>query len=247
MNHRLLYQLEQMITAHLTCLNSWQRANVALFSYGVIRAESCQQGAVARQVSCGEQVDSTVRRWRRFLDNAHFPLQAFFGQWISWVVSALNSQTVTLLVDETKLHDRIGVMLVGVAWQGRCLPLIWRVYRANSAAEYPAEGQVKLIEALLRTVAAHLPPGTEVLLLADRGIGTSPELCRGVARLGWHYLLRVTCQSKIITAAGDVTIAQQVQPGEIWAASGTVFKQRGHSRRTHMRGGRWAMMSRGPW
>jgi hypothetical protein len=228
MNHRLLYQLEQLIAAHLTCLNSWQRANVALFSYGVIRAESCQQGAVARQVSCGERVDSTVRRWRRFLDNARFPLQAFFGQWITWVVSALNSQAVTLLVDETKLHDRIGVMLVGVAWQERCLPLIWRVYRANSAAEYPAEGQVKLIDGLLRTVAAHLPPGTAVLLLADRGIGTSPELCRVVDGLGWHYLLRVTCQSKIITAAGDRTIAQQVRPGEIWAASGTVFKQRGH-------------------
>ena len=35
----------------LGCLNSWQAANVALFSYGIIRAESCQQETVARQVS----------------------------------------------------------------------------------------------------------------------------------------------------------------------------------------------------
>jgi hypothetical protein len=74
MNYQLVYQLEQMITAHVPCLNSWQQANVALFSYGVIQAESCQQGAVARPVSCGEQVESTARRWRRFLDNARFPL-----------------------------------------------------------------------------------------------------------------------------------------------------------------------------
>jgi hypothetical protein len=119
-------------------------------------------------------------------------------------------------------------MVVGVAWQARCLPLVWRTYRANSAADYPAEGQVELIAGLLSNVKAGLPQGVEVLVLADRGIGTSPALCRAVERLGWHYLFRVTCQTKIITEHGEQTIAQHVNPGEIWAASGTVFKQRGH-------------------
>jgi hypothetical protein len=227
MNCKLLYQWEQEITKHLPSLNSWQRANVALFSYGVVRAESCQQGAVARQVSCGERVDSALRRWRRFLSNVRFPLKEFFREWVAWVVRKLGQPTLTLLVDETKLADRIGVMLVGVAWEGRCIPLVWRTYRANSAADYPPEGQVEMIAGLLRTVQGGLPAGTDVLLLADRGIGTSPELCRAVAALGWRYLLRVTCQTKIITQAGDRTIAQQVQPGEMWAASGLVFKHRG--------------------
>jgi hypothetical protein len=227
MNYPLLYQWEQLVTSHLPCLNSWQGANVALFSYGVLRAESCQQGSIARQVSCVETVESAARRWRRFLDNERLPLTAFFREWSGWVVSGLGTKTVTLLVDETKLHDRIGVMLVGVAWEGRCLPLAWRTYRANSAADYPVEGQVEVIADLLAQVQAGLPAGVEVLVLADRGIGTSPELCRVVAALGWRYLFRVTCQTKIVTQAGDVTIAQQVQAGEIWAASGLIFKKRG--------------------
>jgi hypothetical protein len=168
-----------------------------------------------------------MRRWRRFLSNSRFPLEDFFRDWVAWVLGRLGEAHVTLLVDETKLHDRIGVMMVGVAWEGRCLPLVWRTYRANSAVEYPAEGQVKLIEVLLRTVQDGLPTGTEVLVLADRGIGTSPALCQAVAALGWSYLFRVTCQTKIITADGDRTIAQQVQPGDIWAAAGLIFKQRG--------------------
>ena len=49
MNYELLYQWEELLAAHLPALNGWQRANVALFSYGIIQAESCQQGAVARQ------------------------------------------------------------------------------------------------------------------------------------------------------------------------------------------------------
>jgi hypothetical protein len=202
--------------------------NIGLFTYGVIKAESCQQAQIARQVNSGERVESATRRWRRFLANGAFPLAQFFVQWTRWVVTALGSPNVTLVVDETKLQDRIGVMVVGVAWQGRCIPLAWRAYRANQASSYPPEGQVKLIEGLLQTIQAGLPPKVTVLLLADRGIGCSPDLCRVVAGLGWRYLFRLTCQTKIVTLEGDYTIAQQVQPGDIWAASGLVFKQRGH-------------------
>ena len=60
MNHKLLYQLEEMLSAHLPCFNGWQQANAALFSYGIIKAESCQQGAIARAVSCAEQVESAA-------------------------------------------------------------------------------------------------------------------------------------------------------------------------------------------
>jgi hypothetical protein len=227
MNLKLLYQWKAELTNHLPGLNSWQVENVALFSYGVIQAESCQQAQVARQVNCGERVESAARRWRRFLSNAAFPLRQFFAEWTGWVVKAVGSQEVTLLVDETKLHERIGVMVVGLAWQKRCIPLVWRAYRANDAASYPAEGQVKMIEGLLKQVQAGLPPAVMVLVLADRGIGCSPDLCQAVAKLGWCYLFRVTCQTKIVTAEGDCTIAQQVQPGDIWAASGLIFKRRG--------------------
>src|SRR5512139_1238520 len=100
MNYPLLYQWEQLLAGRLRSLNSWQQANVALFSYGIMRAESCQQGRVARQVSCGEAVESTTRRWRRFLDNEHFPLDQFFEEWSGWVIEALGQAEVTLLVDE---------------------------------------------------------------------------------------------------------------------------------------------------
>ena len=227
MNYPLLYQWEQEIATHLDCFNSWQVVNVALFSYGIIRAESCQQSQVARQVSCGEQMMSTVRRWQRFLDNGSVSLVDFGRAWTRWVVGHLPGKGVTLLVDETKLGDRLAVMMVGVAWEGRCIPLAWRVYPANSKAGYPAEGQVAMITSLLQQVKAGMPADKAVLVQADRGIGTSPDLCRAVAGLGWSYLFRVTCQTKIVTAQGDYAIAQQVQPGDIWCASGLIFKQRG--------------------
>jgi hypothetical protein len=227
MNYKLLYQWEEVLAAHLPALNGWQRANVALFSYGIMEAGSCQQEAIARQINGAETLDSTMRRWRRFLSNSALAVERVSEQWASWVLSAIGTKQVTLLVDETKVHDRIAAMVVGVAWEGRCIPLVWRVYPANNAAGYPPEGQVKMIEGLLQRIQKNLKQPLEVLLLADRGIGTSPDLCRAVEALGWHYLFRVTCQTKVVTDEADYTIAQQVQAGEIWAMSGQIFKQRG--------------------
>jgi hypothetical protein len=227
MNHEVLYQWEQEIALHLPSLNRWQAANVALMSYGVLKAEGSQQQKIARQMRGREKVASGSRRIRRFLSNKSLDMAAFFKEWSGWVIGALGCQSITLLVDETKIHDRLGVMMVGLAWEKRCLPIVWQAYQANEAGAYPAEGQVGLIAKLLGMVKRSLPEGCAVLVLADRGIGCSPELCRVVDDLGWHYLFRVTCQTKLVTPHADYPIAQQVQPGEIWAGSGLVFKQRG--------------------
>jgi len=196
-------------------------------SYGVIKAEGSQQQAIARGMRDGERVDSGARRVRRFLSNTTLKLEAFLGAWTAWVVSHLGKQAITLLVDETKLHDKLGVMLVGLAWEKRCLPLAWRVYRVNDQAHYPGEGQVGVIGARLAAVKAGLPADCRVLVLADRGIGCSPALCQAVRALDFHFLFRVTCQTKLVNRRGEYTIAAQVQPGCIWQAEGEVFKKRG--------------------
>lgn len=227
MNYPILYQWMEEIATRLKSLNSWQAANVALFSLGVIQAESSQQRQIAKAVICGERVDSAARRLRRFIANTRVPLDKVFEELSSWIVEEMSSDTLYLLVDETKLGDRIGVMVVGVAWESRCIPLAWRCYKANSAADYPEEGQVKVIEKLLTCIQRGIPGDRKVVVMADRGIGTSPALCRTVEALGWKYLFRVNSWSKICTEAGDYTIADMVSEGEYWTARGKVFKVKG--------------------
>jgi hypothetical protein len=157
------------------------------------------------------------------------PLAAFFGLWTGSVVKVLKTKQVVLVVDETKLKGQLGMLVVGLAYEGRCVPLAWRVYRANDAAAYPAEGQVQMILGLLAQIQAGLPRGVRVRVLADRGIGTSPALMQGIISLGWCFLFRVTRQSKLILDDGTaVTFYDQVTaPGQHYAASGRVFKKRG--------------------
>ena len=226
MNQRKLYQWVQKISKGWSGVSRHFKANAVVFSRAVVRAESSQLRKIAGMA--GGRAESQRRRLQRFVAQDQ-PLSEFFKNWTSSVVQALGTKQLVLVVDETKLKASFGVMVVGVVYEGRCIPLAWRVYRANSRADYPAEGQAEMIIQLLQVIASGLPRGTRVRVLADRGIGTSPALMRGIMALGWTFLFRVTKQSKIVLPDGEaVTFYDQVQAaGQTYAASGRVFKKRG--------------------
>lgn len=227
MNLRQLYQWVKKSSKKWSEVNRHFRENIVVFSRGVVRAHSSHIRAIAG--CAGGKSDSQRRRLQRFISQAH-PIEDFFRDWTRTVWRSVKQRPVVLVVDETKLKANFGVMVVGLVFEGRCIPLAWRVYRANSSADYPAEGQARMIIRLLKQVRAGLPSGIAVRVLADRGIGTSPLLLRGIAALGWTFLVRVTKQSKLVLADGTaVRFYDQVStPGACYCASGLVFKQRGH-------------------
>lgn len=224
MNQRKLYQWVGTISKAWTGVTLHFRENVRVFSGAVVRSQSSQLRKIAGAAGGKVQVESQRRRLQRFVKQEQ-PLTAFFQGWTSSVVKALrrqekkeSQQVIVLVVDETKLKAALGVMGVGLVYEGRCIPLAWRVYRANSRTDYPAEGQTQMILSLLEQVRAGLPAavGQRVRVLADRGIGTSAQLMRGVLKLGWTFLFRVTKQSKIVLADSRcVTFFEQVrQPSQ---------------------------------
>lgn len=227
MNPQGLYQWVEKEASQWAGLTRHEQANIVHFSQGVVVAGSSQIRRIAGCV--GGKANSQRRRLQRFLKKESDAAD-FFKGWSGSVVRVANPAEIVLVVDETKLRDQVGVMVVGLAVEGRCIPLAWQCYKANSAAHYPPQGQARLIIGLLKQVRAGLPPECPVRVLADRGIGCSPRLLRGIMALGWTFLVRVTKQSKITLADGQaVTFYAQVQaPGQAWQASGEVFKKRGH-------------------
>lgn len=226
MSLRKLYRWVGQISKDWQGVTRHFRENVRVFSRAVVRSQSSQVRKIAG-VS-GGRADSQRRRLQRFV-NQRQPLKVFFQYWTSSLVRAFRQRQVVLVVDETKLKAVLGVMVVGMVYDGRCIPLAWRVYRANSHAAYPREGQSRMIIRLLKQVQAGIPKGTKVRVLADRGIGTSPLLMRGIMAMGWTFLFRVTKQSKIVLPDGQaVCFYDQVSmPEESFQASGRVFKKRG--------------------
>jgi len=234
MNPQILYRWQEEISRHFTSFTAPQRKRLALFSLGVMQAEHCHQLKIAKVLPKDTDPENTVRQLRRCISDKKWSVVQFSLDWTRWVMSCIGSKELVLLVDETKIGKHFRAMMVGLAYKKRCIPLIWRCYKGNSAADYPEEGQVKMIAAMLGHLKTALPNDRRVLVLADRGIGNSPALCRAVDSLGWRYLFRIPNTVKIITARGALLPCEEIKKGGRWGASGIVFITKGQIL-THIR------------
>lgn len=226
MTLRRLYQWGTRVSKRWEGVTRHFCANVQTFSRAVAKSQSSQIRTIAG--AARGKPDSQRRRLQRFVSQEQ-PLPVFFANWTKTVLQEVRTKEAVLIVDETKLLDKLGVMVVALAVEGRSIALAWRVYRANCGESYPKEGQTQMVIDLLEHIRQAMPREVKVLVLADRGIGTSPDLMRAVMRMGWRFLFRVTKQSKIVLSDGEaVCFYDQVQrPGETYRASGLVFKKRG--------------------
>lgn len=206
-------------------LGHWQSFGLALYSYGVVVARESAPSRVAEQLPFVGKADTVQRRLERFLNNERIGWQRCCQAWAGWVLRGYQGEHVILLVDETKLGNHLSAMVVGIAYRRCCIPLAFWCYKADA---WPMS-QVALILELLRWVAPSIPVGSIPLVQADRGLGTSPDLLRGIRDLGWYFEVRVQKNTRLKTAEGDEGPLGALvrEAGYTWSGHGQVFKKAG--------------------
>ena len=237
-NRNAFCQWNRMISTAFCRFHKPVKTNLALFGLGLILARNCYLSSIA-QALLGEKivkdihVKSLVERLHRFCDNENFDPDAFAPQLTKWALSrrryALRRRKrLFLIVDETQIGRGYRAMVIGWSFGRRVIPLIATVYRANIAEEYPPEGQAFMIIRMLETLLEAFPAGLEVILMSDRGIGNSPDLCKAIAALGLFYMLRIPKNVKLITPEREVICPyEHATPGEVWRQEGEVFVSKG--------------------
>src|SRR5215831_4482865 len=138
MNPEVLYQWSETVGEALR-LGKRQAMRLSVFSVGVVWAERCTLSKVGERLGgvLGIQMDSVQRRLQRTLADPMLKGKQVQRAWAQWVLSRVDSREYVILVDETKLGEHLNVMMVGLAYQGRCIPLAWVCYPPE------APGQVK--------------------------------------------------------------------------------------------------------
>jgi hypothetical protein len=86
-----------------------------------------------------------------------------------------------------------------------------------------------------------------VLVEADRGLGTSPELRRAIQARGWYFLVRVPRQGHLRLADGRIRPFDRLVPqaGRRWGGPVEAFKKAGWVRCWAV--GRWRPPYKAPW
>jgi hypothetical protein len=224
MNVSLLYELVSTIV-NRTSLEIRNRRVLRDFVLAVLASRSCLLDDVAHALRPRGAVMSQYRRLQRFLANERIEMSSIQHEWATIVLEHMKPEHIVLMVDETALSQHLKIMVLGIWTADGCVPVAWRSYRST---EYPDCGQVALITDLVQRIRPILPFPCPTILLADRGIGTSPDLITNITQLGIDILFRVQGSTRFHNAEGkDVSLKELGIAGFVWQAGGEVFKKAG--------------------
>ncbi len=158
--------------------------NMAWLIVGLYVSQRIQTTAIVKRWKIPVKVPSLTRRLSRFLDNAAIRPAIWFRPIAKRLLARAALQTLTLIVDASKVGAGQQLVIVALAYKKRALPLAW-TWVAYAKGAIATEVQV----ALFKRVQGLLPDGARVILVGDAGF-SSVTVLRQLETWGWQYVLR---------------------------------------------------------
>ncbi len=210
--------------------NATAAASLAQLVLALLRAQSVRPADLMRAVSSRPGVPARQRykRVARALGRPWLSPAALVPSLLRAALALVGPDAcgeVVLALDGLRC-GRWEILLLGVRWHGRVLPVAWAVL----PYPWPRGAYTPTARALVRHVAACWPAGApRPHLVADRGF-PSRELLGALRALGWGCTIRLRAQSPVAPGgaagkAGD--LAEPLAPGEWRAGPGTYGSGRG--------------------
>lgn len=180
--HSCLQQLRQLHPNHrITRLRSF-----ATLMSGLFEAKSVQLPKIANQIPAPAKERSITRRLERVLDNRALRVRELYRPAaMAWLLSqARSTGQIRLILDTTKVSFSHQLLMVGVAFGRRAIPIAWTWLHCAKG-----HSSARLQLALLGYVRSLLPDSVPVLLVGDTEFEAA-ELQEQLESWGWFYVLR---------------------------------------------------------
>ena len=188
--------------------------NMVYLLMGIWGARSVQTGRIAAYIPVLAKKMSIVRRLERFLDNGAVRVKAWYKPIALGIIAAASVVgEIHLVLDTTKVSTHHRLLMVGVAYRRRVLPLAW-TWVSSSRGHSSTGKQV----ALLSYVRSLIPSGIRVSLVGDCEFGHNPVLS-AMQQWGWDYALRQSGQ-----------ILTQLPGRQDWVRLDSLISKRGDCR-----------------
>src|SRR5215468_10212398 len=151
---------------------------------GIVGSKSTQLPHIATKVPDSTKPESRVKRFARWVDNAHILEEVYFLLYAEVLLQHLALQTLVLVMDGSVAGRGCNALMMHVVYKGRALPLAWRV-RQGPKGHFPEDLHIALVE----LVSELIPAGAQVVLLGD-GEFDGTRLQQTVQDAGWSYVCR---------------------------------------------------------
>src|SRR5438105_2349044 len=149
------HSVTSIIGALFPFLSKPQKKNLSLFVTGLCKARSGIMTESARKMTGAVNLRDRAKRIFRFVSNKRFTPESLFSAWIAWIIKTfIKEERITIAIDWTELPGRIRVLMAGIPFAGRAIPLYWILIRNCDITD----SQTLVEERFVTKLKALLPP-----------------------------------------------------------------------------------------
>jgi hypothetical protein len=221
----LYHKLVAHLGPHVPTLRHTQVRTLCLLVLGTTLAQHVSLTRMAQALPLPAHPLSTERRFRRWFSNPRIDPEPLWH--------LLRQQVLTgpahyrLVLDLTPINAHQQIVCLGVLVGPRVIPLAVQCVPLRTAWETPLS---QVWATLVGRVAAQVPTGSQVTVLADRGL-VGPGIITPCTDAGWHVVVRLkrTDRSRVCLADGsEVSLADWIEQHPVgWTGPVRLFKKAG--------------------
>lgn len=189
---------------------NWPWDGWATLIIGLHLSGATHMALIVRKWPVQGKEPSLVNRLRRFLDNPTVKVWEWCEPIAQELLRSFAGRQIRLVIDSTKIGFNYRLLMIGLAYKRRTLPLVWSIHRC-SRGHTTVKEQLKLV----KRVRQWLPKRAQVWVLGDTEFQAVP-LLRWLERRGWHFVMPQQGRNKVRWAAQGWTKinALSLQPGQ---------------------------------
>jgi hypothetical protein len=183
---------------------------MAMMLTGLFLGRHVQLWQMAVWVPINILLPSLVRRFERWLADPAVETARFFAPFVRAMQASLGNETAYLLIDCTQAGKKCRVLLIGLAYHGTVLPIVWKTVKGN-------KGHVtgELHRTLLKEVYPLFCHHRHVVVLGDAEF-SNEKVIGWLLQVEWDFVLRF--QSSYLL---------QITPGREWRSTQALYQAAG--------------------
>jgi len=178
-------QVLQTLKQQLRMFHQGHGVTLAMMITGIVLSGKAQLSAMRAEVPDTAKEQSLEMRMRRWVKHAEIEVEVTYMPFAQQILAALAARPLVLALDGRQVGRGCMVLMVGVVYRTRLLPLAWVVYQGKKGHTTAA----RHID-VLKQVLPLLPAGAQVVLLGDAEYDTTAMLQWVQTATTWQFVMR---------------------------------------------------------
>jgi hypothetical protein len=208
---RVYTKVLKTLKAQLKMFHQGHVVTLAMMITGIVMSRKARLSVMSEEIPGKAKNQSWEMRMRRWVKHDRIDVEETFMPFAKQILEALADCPLVLAMDGSQVGRGCMVLMVGVIYKTRLLPLAWVVYKGKKG-HTTAERHIEVLE----KVKILLPEGAEVILLGDAEYDTTQMLAWVQAETSWSFVMRTSPNLLIRRGQNWYTMADfALKPGQL--------------------------------